>query len=72
MARIVAQRRRCRPGRGKVVFPTLGAAELQAERLSKREQRTGQRRPGQVVVVYYCPLHASFHIGHQAETELHQ
>lgn len=64
---VIPQCRRC--WRAKVCWPSIAAAEREAERLAAQNHRRGEIRPG-VLTIYFCVQHCNFHVGHRAIKEL--
>jgi hypothetical protein len=50
--------------RPKTCHASIAAAEAEALRLTRVNRRRGDTRP---LVVYYCPQHCNFHVGHQRQ-----
>ena len=59
---VVPQRRRC--WRDKLSHASFDDALAHAEHLRRLDRHRGLDRPDRCVVIYFCLLHQSWHVGH--------
>jgi hypothetical protein len=59
--------RKCWRARPKVCHSSISLAIAEATRLEQKDRR--RRRAGRRLVVYWCPVHQTWHVGHDRRQE---